>query len=127
MNWAQLKGEVPQIPLALVLYWCFVGEGQVRAPCLNYPKVSPASLSSDVLFFSEVKEPACIVLIFISQVSVQRLLPQPLSSPFFCVGVLPVCMSVPQVCSVLWRLEEGIKSTRLELQMVLKCHVDLGS
>lgn len=78
-------------------------------------------------FFSEVKEPASIVLTFILQVSVQRLLPQPLSSPLFCVRVLPVCMSVPQVCAVLWRLEEGVKSTGLELQMVLNCHVDPGS
>lgn len=77
--------------------------------------------------FGEVKEPACIVLIFISQVSVHRLLPQPLSSPLICVGVLPVCMSVPEVCAVLWRLEESVKSTGLELQMVVNCRVDPGS
>lgn len=104
---------------------CRGGTGE--SPCLNYPKISSASLSGEVLFFGEVKEPACIVLIFISQVSVHRLLPQPLSSPLICVGVLPVCMSVPEVCAVLWRLEESVKSTGLELQMVVNCRVDPGS
>lgn len=92
---------------------CRGGAGE--SPCLNYPKISSASLSGEVLFFGEVKEPACIVLIFISQVSGHRLLPQPLSSPLICVGVSAR------------RLEESVKSTGLELQMVVNCRVDPGS
>lgn len=104
-----------QIPLALALCWCCVGEGQVRALVSIIQRFLQPHCLVRFFFFGEVKEPACIVLIFISQVSVHRLLPQPLSSPLICVGVSAR------------RLEESVKSTGLELQMVVNCRVDPGS
>lgn len=49
------------------------------------------------------------------------------SSPLFCVGVLPVWMSVHHVGAVPWGPEESVRSPGLEMQMIVSCHLVPGN
>lgn len=47
--------------------------------------------------------------------------------PFMCMGVLPTCMSVYQLCAWCpWRLEEDIRSPGTEITVV-SCYIDAGN
>lgn len=121
MNWAKLKGEVPQIPLALAdSSCCYIGEGQKTAWCLHQ------CLQPQCLVSYRKRTYYSISWLFISPSFSDEASSSP-SCPLFCVGVLTVWMFVHHVGTVPWRPEESVRSPGLEIQMIVSCHLVPGN